>query len=55
MKHKDNFIFFLKTSLMILIKRRGASKVMPPILLCWPMTLKMDAGRMVIEGEPSSH
>jgi hypothetical protein len=28
---------------------RGAPKVMPPTLLCWPMTLEMDAGGVEVE------
>jgi hypothetical protein len=32
---------------------RGAPKVMPPILLCWPMTLEADAGGVEVEVGPS--
>ena len=27
-------------------------KVMPPILLCWPMVSEVDVGGMAVEGEP---
>ena len=32
---------------------RAAPKVMPPILLCWPMTSEVDVGGMAVEVEPS--
>jgi len=34
---------------------RAASKVMPPILLCWPTTPVVDAGGMAVEAEYSHH
>ena len=30
-----------------------ALKVMPPILLCWPMTSEEDVGDVAVEAEPS--
>ena len=33
---------------------RAASKVMPPILLCWPTMSQADIGGMTVEVEPSS-
>jgi hypothetical protein len=35
------------------IHRKGTPKVMPHILLCWPMMLEADAGGMAVEAEPS--
>jgi len=32
---------------------KTAPKVMPPIVLCWPMTPEVDAGGMAVEVEPS--
>ncbi len=32
---------------------RAALKVMPPILLCWPMMSEVDVGGMAVEVEPS--
>jgi hypothetical protein len=32
---------------------KGAPKVMPLILLYWPMTSEVDAGVMAVEVEPS--
>jgi len=32
---------------------KDAPKVMPPILLCWPMTSETDVDGMAIEIEPS--
>ena len=32
---------------------RTASKIMPPILLCWPTTSEIDVGGMTVEAEPS--
>ena len=32
---------------------RAALKVMPPILLCWPMMSEADVGGMAVEVEPS--
>ena len=32
---------------------RAAPKVMPPVLLCWPMTSEAGAGGMAVEVEPS--
>jgi len=46
----------LKTTLDLqvrLIYARVALKLMPPILLCWPMTSKADVGDMAVEAEPS--
>jgi hypothetical protein len=34
---------------------RVDSKLMPPILLCWPKTSEADVGDMAIEAEPSRH
>ena len=31
---------------------RVAPKLMPPVLLCWPMTSKADVGDMAVEVEP---
>ena len=31
---------------------RTALKIMPPILLCWPVMLEVDVGGMAIEVEP---
>jgi len=36
------------------IYTKAAPKVMPPILLCWPTTSKVDVGGMAVEVE-SSH
>jgi hypothetical protein len=32
---------------------RVTAKLMPPILLCWPTTSKVDVGHMAVEVEPS--
>ncbi len=32
---------------------RTALKIMPPILLCWPVMLEVDVGGMAVEVEPS--
>ena len=32
---------------------RVALKLMPPVLLCWPITLEADVGDMAVEVEPS--
>jgi hypothetical protein len=32
---------------------RVASKLMPPIVLCWPTMPEADVGDMTVEGEPS--
>ena len=32
---------------------RGAPKVMPPILLCWPTTSEANVGGIAVEAEPS--
>jgi len=32
---------------------RVASKLVPPVLLCWPTTSKADVGDMSVEVEPS--
>jgi len=32
---------------------RAAPKLMPPVLLCWPMTSEADGGGMAVEVEPS--
>jgi len=34
---------------------KAAPKVMPPILLCWPMTTEVDVGGMAIEVKPIFH
>ena len=34
---------------------RVASKLMPPILLCWSTTSEVDVGDMAVEVEPSCH
>jgi len=31
----------------------AASKVMPPVLLSWPITSEADVGGMVVEAKPS--
>ena len=36
-----------------LLNTRTAPKVMPPILLCWPITSEADVGGMSVEVEPS--
>ena len=33
--------------------RRATTKVMPPVLLCCPLTAKVDVGGMAVEAEPS--
>ena len=38
---------------MLCIKARAALKVMPPILLCWPMMLEASVGGMAVGVEPS--
>jgi len=32
---------------------KTALKVIPLILLCWPITLEVDVGNMAVEAEPS--
>jgi len=32
---------------------KAALKVIPPISLCWPLTLEVDVGGMAVEVEPS--
>ena len=32
---------------------KAALKVMPPVLLCWPILLEMDVGGTAVEVEPS--
>lgn len=32
---------------------RAAPKVIPPMLLCWPMSSEEDVGGMAIKAEPS--
>ena len=32
---------------------RATLKVMPPILLCWPMVSEVNVGGMAVEVEPS--
>ena len=32
---------------------RAALKVMPPVLLCWPMMSEADVGGMAVEDQPS--
>jgi len=32
---------------------RTALKVLPPVLLCWPMMSEVDGGAMAVEAEPS--
>ena len=32
---------------------RAAPKVMPPVLLCWPMTSQVNVGGMAVEVESS--
>ena len=39
--------------LSLLLYTRAALKVMPPILLCWPMTLEADVGGVAVEAGPS--
>jgi len=34
---------------------RVASKLIPPVLLCWPTTSEADVGDMAVEVEPSCH
>ena len=33
---------------------KAALKLMPPILLCWPMTSEVDVDGMAVEVEPSN-
>lgn len=40
-------------SYLDLIYTRAAPKAMPPIVLCWPVTLEADGGGMTVETEPS--
>ena len=35
------------------VNYEAAPEVVPPILLCWPMTSKTDVGGMAVEVEPS--
>ena len=34
---------------------RTAPKIIPPILLCWPMTSEVNVGGVAVEAEPSPH
>ena len=46
-----------KVSLLLIYTKyvtyEGYSKVMPPVLLCWPTTSEADVGSMAVEDEPS--
>jgi len=37
----------------VVLSTTATLKVMPPILLCWPMTSEEDVGGMTVEGKPS--
>jgi len=37
------------------VNYEAAPEVVPPILLCWPMTSKTDVGGMAVEVAPSHH
>lgn len=54
-KKKDDTIIFLNIKNTYTHHTQcggGTLKVMPPILLCWPMTSEADGGGMVIDVEP---
>jgi hypothetical protein len=50
-KNKNTFSFTFILTLLFDIYNNP--KVMPPILLCWPMTAVEAAGGMAVEVEPS--
>jgi hypothetical protein len=55
-KYTDvNFIFcpYLYYVIGFMRNTKGAPKVIPPISLCWPTALEVDAGGMALEDEPS--
>ena len=42
----------LKNSVVYFLCMRATLKIMPPVLLSWPMTSESDAGGMAVEVEP---